>query len=728
MIEALLFFVTLLGVISLSIFCAHRLRIEAGLAPLLVLCATILWYSLMGCLDLLFPAGMIWCATALAAAIYLLTIHRRVDWKGLFSPGFVFFLIAGFAVAGLFAVRQPIFMDWDEFSFWGIAAKVVKCTDRLYTFEPGSMIGVTYVPGMIMLDYAFQFLGFAFVPWKVLAAYDVFLFAVFAAGISMCRRRDWHLAVPLAVIFVLIPYLLTVSYRDIYVRTTYMSSYADIPMGILFGAGMAAYFSAKKKTPAVLFTAALAVTVASITKDMGFALCLVAAAVICFDLLFLERGEVAFFHLKGLTAKLCWCAVMVLLPVAAFLGWALHMGAALGVSRFDLGGSGQMGMIQMVTTGAAELMGIGTTEKFTQVTGEMIKAFFNTQLTMFGSGFGVVLVILLLLAAAWLCGGPRQKRTAAWFALLSSLGFAAFYVFNIFTYVYIFGEAEASVLSNYSRYIYPYYIGWMLSALVLLGRSLTTRGAEPVGGRTLARQAALFAVPYLLMTGLLIYSGAGTAALWVLLAAGAVGTALLLGFSFVSRVRMTALVPLGLTLVSAFCCARVYSLVQPQLSVVDYPDSYFAERKENIRRAEEIKDRLGENERLLYVCTGDDGGSWFKRYYDFYPEVILDYSLGGTGFNDESRLNMVSVPRFFTQEQAQYFTSEGVTLTPEVLCQYLRTSGCSAIWLEEVDEPFRELYGSLFTDGLSGENDLYRIEQTAEDMRFVPIPEEVSTK
>ena len=721
MIEGLLFLLTFFGVAAMAVLCADRLRIPSGAAPLLVLCGTILWYSLAGCFDLLVPAGVVWCAAALAAAAVLLLRRRRICWREIFEPGFVLFLIASLVVSVYFAVRQPIFMDWDEFSFWGIAAKVVKCTDRLYTLEPGSMVGVTYVPGLIMLDYAFQFLGFTFVPWKVFAAYDVLMFSVFAAGISFCRRREWHLAVPLAVTMGLLPYLLTLYYRDIYVRPIYMSAYADIPMGILFGAGIAAYFAAEKKTPAVLLCALFAVTAESIAKDMGFALCLIAAALVCFDLLFLEREEVRLWRLRGVPAKLGWCVLMAGLPTAAFFGWAAHLSSALSVSRFDLGGSAQMGMVEMVVTGVAELLGFGRSEKFAQVSADMLDAFYNVNITMFTSGLVVVVIVLTLLAAAWLCGDDRQRGKVAWFSLLSSLGFVAFYVFNIFTYVYIFKEAESSTLSNYNRYIYPYYIGWMLAALVLLGKSAAGQ-AGAVRRRAALWQGGLMLLPYLLLAAFLALSGCGGRTQWVILLAG---MGLLAAFLAVGGFcpRLRCLAPLGVTAFAVLCCLRVSALVQPQLSVLDYPDSYFAGRKEAIQQAQQVADQLEEGERLFYIDTGDDGGNWFKRYYDFYPEIILDYSLGGTGFDESYRFNSVSIPRFFTQEQAEYFIDEDKDLTPEFFCEYLEASGCSAIWLEEVNDAFRARYGSLFADGLTGQYSLYRIEGTASEMRFVPVEE-----
>ena len=103
--------------------------------------------------------------------------------------------------------------------------------------------------------------------------------------------------------------------------------------------------------------------------------------------------------------------------------------------------------------------------------------------------------------------------------------------------------------------------------------------------------------------------------------------------------------------------------------------------------------------------------------------MILDYSLGGTGFDESARFNSVSIPRFFTQEQAEYFIDDEKELTPEFLCEYLEASGCTAIWLEEVDDGFRALYGELFTDDISGKYSLYRIERTAQEMRFVPVEE-----
>lgn len=54
-------------------------------------------------------------------------------------------------------------------------------------------------------------------------------------------------------------------------------------------------------------------------------------------------------------------------------------------------------------------------------------------------------------------------------------GFAAYYIFIGFTYVYVF--SEAAEMTDYNRYIYPYYTGWLLAALAIFAAAL--RRAKP---------------------------------------------------------------------------------------------------------------------------------------------------------------------------------------------------------------------------------------------------------
>lgn len=668
--------ITLAALLALCLFVHVKTGLASGAAPLAALCGTMIWYSVLGSVHLLLLAGFLWFAAALAAAVWLWRHRKMLRWREILSPAFVFFVLASLAVLVLFAARRPVFNEWDEFSFWGIAAKVVKTENQLYTFHPGEMRATTFVPGLIMLDYAFQFLGGAFAPWKVYAAYDILYFAIFAAAFSMLRRRQWYLAVPAAAVLTLTPFLMTVYQRDIYVCNVYLNAYADIPMGLLFGAGLVLYFAPRKKTPAVVCSALLAITATCIAKDMGFALCLIAAAIVCFDLLFLEKEDVPFFCLKGLWGKLCWCASLVTAPVAAFLGWAAHMAVVLDMNRFDVGGAENMGMVQMVATGLCELVGIGRTEKFTQIMQSMWQALYSTRVTMFslggpqtrlgrllnGSGMIVMLVILSILLAAFLLGDRRMKLRVAWASLWSTLGFAAFYIFTGFTYVYVFKDGFGYQLGDYNRYIYPYYIGWFILAVSMLCASL--KNTAPGGW------GALF---------LLVLCGG--------------------------------------------CIWRANAFLQPQLTVLDYPESVYLERREQEAAAAAAKKHLTEDDRIFLVSLAPFGLEWFQYYYEFYPDVFVDYSFGcGPDFTPETVRMPEALPKFFTEEQVAYFSTQ--PFTGEVWCEYLRASGCTAVFMDEWTGSFVNDYGYLFSDGLKSGAQLYRIVDTGTQMRFVPAGEE----
>ena len=82
-----------------------------------------------------------------------------------------------------------------------------------------------------------------------------------------------------------------------------------------------------------------------------------------------------------------------------------------------------------------------------------------------------------ILLAAFLLGDKRMRVRTAWTALWSTLGFAAFYIFTGFTYVYVFKEELAYGLGDYNRYIYPYYAGWLVFAVTMLCASL--KNAKP---------------------------------------------------------------------------------------------------------------------------------------------------------------------------------------------------------------------------------------------------------
>jgi len=400
----------------------------------------------------------------------------------------------------------------------------------------------------------------------------------------------------------------------------------------------------------------------------------VAAAILCFDLIFVQaKNSVRLTgRVGGLAAKWTYSACLMLAPLATYFGWAQHMAMTLGVSRSNLGGDRNMSPVQLLATGLGELFGINRTERFSRVMGEMWQAFYSTKLTMFnvgsqqggvgrivnGSGAVVVALILAILLGAFLLEKGRRRRGIAWFSLWSTLGFAAYYIFIGFTYVYVF--SEAAEMTDYNRYIYPYYTGWLLAALAIFAAAL--RRAKP---------------------GALMH--------WALLA------------------------------LTAVCAWRVATFVPAELTVLNDLTGALSERTKNTESVERAKALLTEEDRVFYIAMPDNGISWFVDSFDFYPEVHVDYSFGGGNWMDTTLTRSIDLPANFTDEQVEYFLSH--PLTPETVCEYIDQTGCTAIFIRKLDGAFKEQYGHLFSDGLEGDWQLYRIVKDESGITFVPVPE-----
>ena len=129
------------GILALAavwVFCAFladRFRLNAALLPLPVLAGVAVWLCLWGFAGFLRLGGWLvylaaaGCAVWLAAGGGLLRAARRLA-----APGFVFFAAAGAVFFVLFAATKPMFIAWDEFTFWGTPARPrswgTPCTRR----------------------------------------------------------------------------------------------------------------------------------------------------------------------------------------------------------------------------------------------------------------------------------------------------------------------------------------------------------------------------------------------------------------------------------------------------------------------------------------------------------------------------------------------------------------------------------------------------------------------
>lgn len=699
---------------ALALLCAFltlRCRLHSALAPLAALGIISLWLTIAGMAGLLAPAVWLLLAASAALGVWALASRgKQGGWRALFSPGAALFWALAVSFAVYFAIRQPLFSDFDEFSFWGPAAKLTCLNDSLYTTgEIGWAWQATQTPGLIVLSYFVQFLG-QFAPWKVYLAYDLLLFACFAAVLGRVTWRRWPLAVPLAVIAWLTPWFFTVYNRTIELCGVYMTSYGDIPSGIVFGGAVAYWLAVREDGPRLSILPVL-VLVGNI-KSNTFVLALLAAGLAAADWLFfapqpaLRQPSDGLFKAdgaassaprprwRGLARRAGFGAALLAAPMAMYLAWGRYI-AGLVQQNAAAGGMGETSpsTVSVAVSGIRMLLGLPVGEyyearraQFFAAADGMRQAFFQSRLSMLGigedflrrrgapewlalaMGSGVLvtlLILLLLIAAAVLAGRGQLRRRIALLGALSAAGFVGYNFMLALSYGFIFRPEQAEALIDYNRYIDSFYLGWFLLALTALALALQSRAARPA----------------------LRLLGQG-----------------------------------GLVLLAALMLLRVDQMVLPQFSVLGFSDAAFADQRIQQARADAVTAAAEPGSRIFLVSQGDDGLDWFEYSYDLLP-LVLDYSgdrdKGGGG--GTFGLAALRPPE---EDYTRWYYYHPYTAAEWAAA--VRASGCRYIFVDRLDEIFTESYAPLFADGLAeaeaGRTLLYEVR---EDGLFAPVEMEV---
>ena len=568
-------FFTLLSfaaVCGIAIFVSLRYSISSAATPFISVCFMMMFLSVFGCFGLVKLGGYLYFLLALAAVIYVALGYKN-SWKELskiITPGFVFFTAASIFGIVLFSIKQPMYFSWDEFSFWGTSVKLIKISGEMYTTaEIGWDWAATQKPGLIMNGYLYEFFG-KYQEWRAYAGMNVLLFSTISATSAVFESKNWHKSVPFIAMAFMTPFAFTLYNRITPPSGVYMSVLADIPMGMIFGGAMCLYFALKDKKQGI-GAVCIALAALTYTKDTAFPLAMVAAAIICADILFVEK-ECDFYKIKGIAGKIINCIIVFITPVVVFLAWTIYLGAAINVDATgNVGGTEQMSMFGMLIEGVKQLLGIGTTEKFSNLMGQMLSNYFNVSLTVLGSGLRVTVVIIALVAVAFVTASDKkQKIRCVFYAVLSTAGFVAYYVFIGFCYVFVFKDIESASLASYERYIYPYYIGWFMTAVMLVGQSIAQKTQKFYG---LARASVLAVLLVMILR---------------------LSNILLVGYTF-----------------------------------IDFDTNFLQERREQVAKSDCIMEYIPDaQQRIFFIGQGDDGNRWFRYSSQLLP-LQLVYSYGG---------------------------------------------------------------------------------------------------
>lgn len=553
------------GAIVIFAFALHLIfDMKPAITPLVSVAVLINTLSLRAMYDFLKPGVVLVWAIAVAAfafGVYKCRTSLKEKLDSFLSPGVILFIAASLLMLAFLAHRQPLMSEWDEFSFWGISKHLMKIHDQLYTFYKSSMIGNSTPPTLGTLAYFFQRFVPQFTEWICFFGYDVMFFACFSALTAAFDRKSWNSAFIVFLFGFFSPYIFEIYTKIIYLEPTYITTYADVPLGIVTAGAMAVYFFATDNNSRDIMPVLPVLMLLTLIKDMGFALSCIVLFIAFFDM-WVGKKEFSFFKIKGFFGKCFAAAAMLATAAGSFMGWSLHMVKVMNRNPFELGGVTNMGQVEMLITGVKELLIGPQSDKFVFVKDRMIGAFFTVKISMLGSGVVIFALVTVLFAIAVIFGDANGRKRSIMMYLTSIVGFIGYYVFHLFLYVYIFKDRVSYTLGSYNRYIYPYYMAWLSFAIMAV--CLAARD-----GKKFFAKGTLFGFTGIVFLIFTVYAG--------------------------------------------------YDNL-----FIECNDRSFATRLDIKEKVEYIQDAIGEDDVIFLHCGGDNGERWFIYTHEFASNIIVE--------------------------------------------------------------------------------------------------------
>ena len=579
--ELLGLLVMLAALFGLSDLLARRAGVDAAAAPLAALALAELFLLAAGLLGVLRPAGLALAALGLLGGGVEAALARKKGEPALPAAlkapaAKLFWAVALALAAGLWLLR-PEFLNFDEYSFWGTAAKLTAENDALYTLcDAGLPWQMTEQAALPLTSYLFQLFG-PFAPWRAIFAADILMLAALAAAAGCAKKA--RLAGPVFLAGLTVPTLVTVAGHTALLNTAWLEFLGDAPAGMLFGGAAAFWLAARDRGPAARWLTLPVVMLAANVKGNTFVLGLAAAGLAALDAVLFAPGERR--GAKALVGRLGFGAAALAAPVAQYLVWGRHTAALVqrNAAAGGMGDTASASLPAVVVNGLKLLLGLpaesyfeARRELFWQYGDAMADAFFHRTLSVFGAGAAVAaLVLAAFLAAVLLAPDKRARLRAALFAAGSSASFAGYWFILWLSYAFLLKDSTPETLASYPRYFASYYAGWLLLALAVLAVSCVS-ARRPVPGRAAA------------------------------LAAGAV------------------------------FAAALAAGVEPQFTLLGAGGGEWAAVRSEVAVAKAAKEAVGPEEKVFLIRQGDQGFSWFLFNQQLCPALV--YGEGGATFGE----------------------------------------------------------------------------------------------
>lgn len=373
-------------------------RYDAALLPLPTLSGAVVVLYISALPGMLHVGLFLVLAILLATGVYCgVRAGARAVRDAMGSAGFWLFLGGAAFLWVLFGILQPMFTQWDEFTAWGLAPKMVAERAALYVADPVNLTASFTYPATSLLSYLFQRTPGQFSEWQCMAAIDILALAALAPATVLPRAR-WGQGILVFAVGAVLPFFFSTAPAGT-ASTVYQNAMADLPLAALFGGSLCLYYAGGGRRTC-FYATALPLAMLAMTKDIGLAYGLIAVFVIGIDQLFGTAWPAEGVTPRHVGGRFLRTAVLAVPVLAVFLSWSRYTAAMAPDSGAATVGSGQMGYGAVLSGGIRQLLGIGREERFAQIMQAMGQAFFTRKVCLVGAPVMVVALVLVLTLAA----------------------------------------------------------------------------------------------------------------------------------------------------------------------------------------------------------------------------------------------------------------------------------------------------------------------------------------
>jgi|GEM_PF-6415822 len=339
------------------------------------------------------------------------------------------------------------FMDWDEFSFWGLSIKIISTTDSLYNASSPTEYN-HYPPGQQL----FQYFIIKFTGWSennALYSHIILSFSIlfYIAG-SFYKHANFKTVLS----------FFTASILMYYLGFAYASVYSDKIVALYFCAAMVCAYFTRNNVINLIFLCFVLMTLVLI-KQIGLLMALLVVVIYCISNVphsnlntYSKNKRVMhyFYSYRFLAISIMCLLASICFSYQSWKWYVDSIGASKNYYIPTLVEFLEGERLEMLNSILSEFI------RRIQLPGFMVFERFG--LSLLNTTF---IFLAISLIGIILCERNKRIQLSAIFVVIF-MGWIGYIVFHLYAYQVFFGQWEALHLSSFERYAAIYCLSWML--------------------------------------------------------------------------------------------------------------------------------------------------------------------------------------------------------------------------------------------------------------------------